>query len=133
MMSFRSYEFYELLKILGIIFVFTALGGVAIHAANGGTKQTSRTRLLTIAVHGIGSLLILTGGFGMLARRGYFANGGGLAALPTFIWIKLVCWVVLSAVIFTPYRKPAAARWLFIGLPFVAVVAVYMALAKPFA
>ena len=87
MMSFRSYEFYELLKILGIVLVFTALGGVAIHAANGGTKQSSRTRLLTIAVHGVGSLLILTGGFGMLARRGFFANGG--AAFPTWLWIRI--------------------------------------------
>ncbi|MCU0635744.1 MAG: hypothetical protein MUE41_12785 [Gemmatimonadaceae bacterium] len=130
-MNFRSYEFYELLKILGIVLVFTSLGGVAIHAANGGTKQSSRTRLLTIVVHGIGSLLILTGGFGMLARRGYFATDGGLAALPTFIWIKIVCWVVLSAVIFMPYRKPSAARWMFLGFPLVAVLAVYMALAKP--
>jgi hypothetical protein len=131
MMSFRSYEFYELLKILGIILVFSALGGVAIHAANGGTKRTSTTRLLTIVAHGIGSVLILTGGFGMLARRGYFANGDGLAGLPTFIWIKLVCWVIVSAIIFVPYRRPAIARPFFLLVPVIAMVAVYMALAKP--
>jgi hypothetical protein len=132
-MDFRSYEFYELLKLAGIILVFSALGGVAIHAANGGTKATSTTRLLTILAHGVGSLLIVTGGFGMLARRGYFASGGGLAALPTFIWVKLVCWVIVSVVIFLPYRRPRQARLFFLGVPLVAVVAVYMALAKPFA
>ena len=49
---------YKVIHIIGIACVVGALGGMAVHAANGGTREASLTRRLTTATHGIGLLLI---------------------------------------------------------------------------
>lgn len=121
-------DFYEILHVLGIAMIFVAIGGVAVHAANGGSKATSGTRGLVSTMHGLGALLILVGGFGMLARIG-FQHGGNF---PGWLWVKIAVWAVLSAVVLLPYRKPALARPFVVLLPLLAGVAVYMALYKPF-
>ncbi|MBL0939588.1 MAG: hypothetical protein IBJ03_11875 [Gemmatimonadaceae bacterium] len=121
-------DFYEILHILGIALLFAAIGGVAVHAANGGNKANSGTRGLVSSIHGIGALLILVGGFGMLARIG-FQHGTNF---PGWLWVKIIVWLVLSAVALLPYRKPELARPFLVLLPVLAGVAVYMALYKPF-
>ncbi len=121
-------DFYEILHIVGIAMLFVAIGGVSVHAANGGTKSTSSTRPLVGSVHGLGSLLILVGGFGMLARMG-FQHGGGF---PGWIIGKMIIWLVLSAIVLLPYRRPALARPFLLLLPLLAGAAVYLALYKPF-
>ncbi len=121
-------DFYEVLHVIGIAALFMALGGVAVHAANGGDKSTSSTRRLVGTMHGVGALLILVGGFGMLARLGVLHGNG----FPAWLWIKIIVWVVLSALVMLPYRRPALARPFLLLLPVLAGVAVYMALYKPF-
>ncbi|WP_309669087.1 hypothetical protein [Gemmatimonas sp.] len=121
-------DFYEILHIIGIAMLFIAIGGVATHAANGGSKGTSSTRPLIGSMHGLGALLILVGGFGMLARLG-FMHGGNF---PGWLWVKIIVWVILSAVVLLPYRKPALAKPFLLLLPLLAGLAVYMALYKPF-
>ncbi|MDQ8159650.1 MAG: hypothetical protein P3B76_04545 [Gemmatimonadota bacterium] len=121
-------DFYEILHIIGIAMLFVAIGGVATHAANGGSKATSTTRPLMGSMHGVGALLILVGGFGMLARLG-FLHG---SSFPGWLWVKIIVWVILSAVVLLPYRRPALARPFLLLLPLLAGVAVYMALYKPF-
>lgn len=121
-------DFYEILHIIGIAMLFVAIGGVATHAANGGSKATSQTRPLMGSLHGLGALLILVGGFGMLARMG-FKHGTNF---PGWLWVKLIIWVVLSAIVLLPYRRPALAKPFLLVLPLLAGVAVYMALYKPF-
>ena len=122
-----SRNFYEILHIVGMALMFVAIGGVAVHAANGGTKGESSTRKLVSIGHGIGALLVLVGGFGMLARLG-MQHGAGF---PAWLWVKIAIWLVLSAVVLIPYRKPALARPFFVLLPLLAGVAVYMAVYKP--
>lgn len=121
-------DFYEILHIVGIALLFVAIGGVSVHAANGGNKSTSSTRPLVGSVHGLGSLLILVGGFGMLARMG-FQHGG---SFPGWIIGKMIIWLILSAIVLLPYRRPALARPFLLLLPILAGVAVYLALYKPF-
>ncbi|WP_337172383.1 hypothetical protein [Gemmatimonas aurantiaca] len=122
------HQLYEILHIVGIALLFTAIGGVAVHAANGGTKATSTTRPLVASVHGIGVLLILVGGFGMLARMG-FQHGTNF---PGWLWVKIIVWILLSGLALLPYRKPALAQPFLLLLPLLAAVAVYMVLYKPF-
>ncbi|MEO7363629.1 MAG: hypothetical protein ABI120_25085 [Gemmatimonadaceae bacterium] len=121
-----SRNFYLIMHIIGIAFLFTAMGGVAVHAANGGLRKASNTRTVVAAVHGLGALMILTGGFGMMARLGMMGN-----AMPGWIIVKLFIWVLLSGVILLPYRSVSLAKPFFIGLPLLAGVAAYMALYKP--
>ena len=123
-----SHQFYNVVHILGIVLLVMALGGMALHAANGGTRRENAARGLIAALHGIGAFLILLGGFGMLARLGAMHGSG----FPGWIWVKLVIWVLLGAAALLPYRRPALARPLLFVVPGLAAVAAYMAVYKPF-
>lgn len=121
-------DFYEILHIVGIALLFVVVGGAGVHAANGGIKAASHTRRLVAILHGTGALLILVGGFGMLARMGMVQGAG----FPGWLWAKIIIWLILSAITLLPYKKPELARPFMILLPLLAGVAVYMALYKPF-
>lgn len=122
-----SRNLYLILHIIGIAMMFISIGGVAVHAANGGTKKGSSMRTLVWSAHGLGTLLVLVGGFGMLARLNMqFDNG-----FPGWLWVKIGIWFLLGAIALLPYRKPVLARPFFLLLPLLAGVAVYMALYKP--
>jgi hypothetical protein len=123
-----SHQFYNVVHIVGIVLLAVALGGLALHALNGGTRQSNGARGLVAALHGTGALLVLVGGFGMLARLG-FRHGGGF---PGWLWVKIGVWLLLAAAVLVPYRRPALARPLFLALPLLAGLAAYMAIYKPF-
>lgn len=120
-------DFYEIVHVIGIAMLFVAIGGVAVHAANGGSKATSSTRTLVSAIFGIGSFLILLGGFGMMARLGMVRG-----VPPNWLAVKMLIWFVLSGIVLVPYRKPQLARPFLVLLPLLAGLAVYMAVYKPF-
>ncbi len=121
------YAFYKIVHILGIALALVSLGGMAVHAMNGGQKSENAARRLLIAMHGFGALFVLVGGFGLLARIG-FAHGSGF---PLWLWVKLAVWALLAAVAFLPYRVPQATRALVIALPVFAALAAAMAVYKP--
>lgn len=120
-------DLYEIIHVIGIAMLFVAIGGVAVHAANGGTKASSSTRTLVSAIFGIGSFLILLGGFGMMARLGMVRG-----VPPNWLAVKMLIWFVLSGIVLLPYRKPNLARPFLVLLPLLAGLAVYMAVYKPF-
>lgn len=121
------YAFYKIIHILGIALALVSLGGMAVHALNGGQKSENAARRLLIAMHGLGALLVLVGGFGLLARIG-FAHGGGF---PLWLWVKLAIWAALAAVAFLPYRLPQTTRALVVALPLFVALAAAMAVYKP--
>jgi uncharacterized membrane protein SirB2 len=121
------YAFYKIVHILGIALALVALGGMCVHALNGGQKTENAARRLLILMHGLGALLVLVGGFGLLARIG-FAHGSGF---PLWLWVKLAVWAALAAVAFLPYRLPQTTRALIVALPLFAALAAAMAVYKP--
>jgi len=121
-----SLEIYKLIHIIAALVTFAALGGLTLTVANGATKQSSGVRRLIAITHGVAVFLILLGGFGALARLGI---AGGL---PGWIYVKLVVWLLVAALVVLPYRRPDLARTLFWVLPVLGTVAVAMALWKPF-
>jgi uncharacterized membrane protein SirB2 len=121
------YATYKLIHIIGILLVFLSLGGLTLHAANDGTRASNRARKLVAATHGIGLFVVLLGGFGLLARIGVMHGAG----FPGWIWVKLVIWVLLGALFALPYRKPGFARPLWVAIPVLGAIAVYMAIYKP--
>ena len=54
-----SYGVYKLFHLLGIFLVFVAVGGVTVHAAGGGDKESNPARRALTISHGIGLLLML--------------------------------------------------------------------------
>jgi len=95
------YEIYKILHILGLLLVFTSLGGVFVYSGNGGMKTENRLRKLVAISHGSGLLLLLISGFGMLAKL-----GGGF---PFWVLVKLGIWLGIGALLFLGYRKPDLA------------------------
>ena len=118
---------YEIIHLIGIAMLFIAIGGVAVHALNGGTKTNTKTRGIVAAMFGFGSFLILLGGFGMMARLGLVRG-----MPPGWLLAKMLIWLVLSAIVLLPYRKPELAKPFMIILPLFVGLAVYMAVYKPF-
>lgn len=120
-----SFQLYKIVHIFGILMLFTVLGGICLHAMNGGTKASNVGRKLIGALHGTALLVILIGGFGMLARLGI--PGG----LPGWVIAKLVIWLILPFLGLLAYRKPASAKWVLLGLPIVGGLAAWFAIYKP--
>lgn len=112
------YEIYVVLHVVGIILTFMALGAAALHAGNGGTRETNPGRTIVASVHGVGLLLVLVAGFGMLAKK----YGG---AFPGWIHPKLLIWLLLGAAPVLIARKPGSARVMWIVLPLLGAVAAY--------
>lgn len=122
-------DLYEIVHILGIALVMAAFGGIAMHAAEGGTRRGPRARRGLLVAYGVGLFLVLLGGFGMLARIG--VADGGIAEFPGWLWAKLAVWGVLGAVMMVPYRRPRFAMPALVAIPALAGVATYFALYKP--
>jgi hypothetical protein len=122
-----SYAVYKLMHFLGIFVLITALAATCMHVLRGGNRTDNPYRRALGAAHGIAAALILTGGFGMLARLGAMHG-----ALPNWIYVKLGIWVALAAAMMVPYRGQGYARALLIVVPVLAVAAGAVALYKPF-
>lgn len=123
-------DVYEIVHVIGIALVMLAFGGIASHASAGGSfKGPGSQRALRVAHHA-GMLLLLIGGFGMLARIGIAK--GGIASFPLWLWAKLALFLVLGGTVALPYRRPRWAWPAFFAAPLVAGAAVYLALYKPF-
>ena len=121
------HSFYNVVHIVGIAALVAALGGMAVHGASGGSRATSGARRVVAVLHGLGALLILVGGFGMLARL-QLAHGSGF---PGWLWIKLVVWALLAAAAAVPYRRPRLAVPLLVVVPLLAGIAAWAAIYKP--
>lgn len=122
-----SYQVYKIVHLVGMFALFTVLGGIALHALNGGTRASNTGRKLIGAMHGLALFIILLGGFGMLARLG-LVHG----MLPGWVLAKIAIWIALPVLGLVAYRKPAAAKVLLVALPLLGGLAAWIALYKPF-
>lgn len=120
-----SYEFYRTMHFIGFFLLFSGLAGV-LFAGTTGTPLKKGTRAFLFALHGIGLLAILTGGFGMLARLGLVRE------LPGWIYAKLVIWVVMAIAISAAKRLHRWAPALMIALIAIGALAQWIAMTKPF-
>ena len=122
------YAAYKLMHFVGIFMLITAFAATSMHVLRGGSRADNPYRRVLGIVHGVAALLILTGGFGMLARMGVMQGGG----LPNWIFVKLGIWVALAAAMTVPYLGRRYARSALIAVPVLAVFAAATALYKPF-
>ena len=123
-----SFTVYKLIHVLGILMVFLGLGGRAILALQNDPKAAPGQKLVGI-LHGAGLLVVLLGGFGMLAKLGL--NGEEMQGLG-WVMAKLVIWILLGASIMIPVRKPHLTTPWLVCVTVLAMVSGYLALYKPF-
>lgn len=121
------YEFYRLMHFLGIFAMLAVLAYSCAHAAREGARNDRGTRRALGVMHGVATLLVLTGGFGMLARLGIVQGG-----LPGWVVVKLGIWLLLAGAIALPYLHRRFAMLLPLALPLAALGAAAVALYKPF-
>ena len=122
-----SYEAYKVLHLVAILVLFAVLGGVAVHAMNGGTRTGNAARRVVSALHGLALVVALLAGFGLVSRLDLMSGG-----IPLWVWGKVAVWIAAGLLLAVPYRKPAWARpILVVVLPLLAAVAVWLAVYKP--
>ena len=90
-----SLSAYKLIHLISLFFLFTVVGGVVLHAANGGDRKGNVARALVGAFHGTALFLILASGFGQLARLGIKHDW----LFPGWVWAKLGIWLLLVKVV----------------------------------
>ena len=117
-----SYEFYNVVHVIGVIFLFTALGALA---ATAGSERTPLRRIASVA-HGVSLALIFVAGFGLLARLGHFG------AIPAWAYLKMSLWAVLAAAVVPLRRRPEWAPVLWVLMPVVGGLAAWLAVVQPF-
>jgi hypothetical protein len=117
-----SYEFYNIAHVIGVLFLFTALGTLA---ATAGSPSAPLRRIASIA-HGVSLALIFIAGFGLLARLGHFGE------IPTWAYLKMALWGILAVSVIPLKRKPEWASALWVLMPVVGGLAVWLAVSQPF-
>lgn len=120
-----SYFGYKLVHLFGVFLMLTALGALtALRLAPAADVPAPVIRVLGL-LHGAALVLVLLGGFGMMARIGI------LAAWPAWIWLKLVLWLLFGASVVAARRASRFAGVLLWALPLLGAVAAWVALHKP--
>jgi uncharacterized membrane protein SirB2 len=111
-------QFYSILHVFSVI-VLTAHTFMAF--ANPAPENRKRTMMIT----GIASLLILISGFGMISKiyANHFAG---------WMFVKLFCWLVLSALAGMAYRKVHLRGVLSVVALSAILLALLMVYLKPF-
>lgn len=122
-----SPESYKLIHLAGILMVFMSIGGLALHAANGGTKASNSARRLVSITYGVGLFIILLGGFGWLGSTGMMSAG-----MPGWTWAKLGIWMAVGALLALPTVRPELSRFVWIAAPILGVIGAWLARNKPF-
>ncbi len=120
------YSIYKLMHYVGIFAMLVVFALACAHALLVDARAHRHARRGFAIAHGVAALLILTGGFGMLARLG-MVHGG----LPGWILVKLAIWLVLAGAIVLPARDRRLARWLPVAVPLAALAAAATAIYKP--
>lgn len=130
------YGVYRLVHFFGVFLLLTALGGGVMRAILAGTPApqagtdaerlaaAARSRRLIAISHGVALLLILLGGFGMLARLDI--------GFPVWVMAKLVVWLALGAGLTLASRMAGSARLIWFAIPVLGLVAAWLAYVKPF-
>ncbi len=122
-----DYTVYKLLHYLGIALLLVAIGGVCIHAVNSDDKKSNTARRLVLVMHGLGTFLILLGGFGMLAKIDEQGMG-----FPGWLWPKLIIWFALAASVGLPYKDRRVSLAIVVAAPILVLLSAYFAIFKPF-
>ena len=118
-------EFYLVTHLVGVFMILLALGGIALHMINGGSRAYASRRFISI-IHGLGLLVSFVAGFGMLAKLGI------MGALPLWVILKLVIWLILGGIPVAFYRTPKRSKFLFLTVLVWAGFAAYLGIYKPF-
>ncbi len=119
------YEFYKVMHVFGMFLLFLSLGGISLFTINGGKKSENKWKAIVAITHGVATLLILAGGFGLLAVK-YSAGW------PVWVYPKIFIWLLFGGVLALAYKSEKIAKALWVILPLLGGIATILAVYKPF-
>lgn len=122
-----SYDVYKVLHLLGVAMVIVGIAGNGVGVAVGGPERSHSVHRQLRALHGVGWLIVITAGFGLLARLGVDHR----EIYPGWVWLKLMIWLVAGALFTVPHRRPRLAVPLVLSLPLLVGLAAFVARYKP--
>jgi len=111
-----SPTFYHVLHLISVL----VLTGYTFYAFAAPAESRKKVMIIT----GVASLLVLIAGFGLQAKLA--------VGWPGWIFVKLVCWLGLSALAGIGYRRRGAAGTLALVAILLSFVAVLMVYTRPF-
>lgn len=114
------YEFYKVMHVVGVMLLLLSLGGYLTLSMS---SSTTGKKLASIT-HGIAVFVILVGGFGLLARLGYTGQW------PMWVWLKLIIWGILAAVIIFIKKFPRFSTFIWVLIPTLSGLAAFLAVYK---
>jgi hypothetical protein len=117
-----SYEFYRVVHVVGVLFLFSTFGVLAASAGS----SSSRLRKVASITHGVALTVIFVAGFGLLARLEYFGN------IPIWGYLKMVLWAALGLAVVAFKKRPEWAPALWIAMPVLGGLAAWLAINQPF-
>lgn len=120
-----TYQFYKIMHFLGLMTLFFGLGGMLV-ASFARVQLNKPARLMTFLTHGLGLMLLLVGGFGMMAKLGI------MGGMPGWLTGKLVIWALLGLVVSVIKRKGYIGWPLAILIIGLGTTASIFAINKPF-
>jgi uncharacterized membrane protein SirB2 len=109
--------YYQILHVFALL-VLTAQTFAAF------ANPAPESRRQTLMITGIASLLLIVSGFGLVAKL--YGNH-----IQAWMVVKIVCWLIFSALAGVAYRKPQLRRTLSVIGFSVLLIALVMAFAKP--
>lgn len=110
---------------MGLVITIFGLFGLASVLWNE-SKPQPRLRKIWMVAHGIGLLLLFVAGFGLAARMGF------AAALPKWVYAKIIIWLFVGGLIALIKRKPQKAGLWILSLFLLLTTAIILAVMKPF-
>jgi hypothetical protein len=116
-------EMYKVIHILGILMLFMSIGGLLTKTIVGKSDSNRWRKQLKIN-HGVGLLLILLGGFGMMAKLGI------LWPIPGWIVAKLIVWVMLGGLLVLILQS-SMSKIIWYLVIFLGLLAAYLGIMKP--
>lgn len=120
-----SYQFYKIMHFIGLMTLFFGFGGLLI-AKYSGLMLSKKARIMSMATHGVGLLLLLVGGFGMAAKLGIMGE------MPGWMKAKVALWALLAVAISLVKRKGQIGWPIAILLLGLGTSAAIIAVNKPF-
>ena len=114
-----DYEVYKFIHIVSIV-VFFGIAGASVLAG----KYSKHEKIIT----GVSGFFILMGGMGLMARIGI--DHGSM--WPRWLLVKVLMWVLLVMLVPVFAKKLSPSLKNFYLIIFIASIAVYVAINKPF-
>lgn len=113
-----SYQTYKFVHIAFVLALFMLLGAAGVGSPSKGAK----------IAHGIVTLIVLVGGFGLLARLGISHSNGW----PGWAKAKLALWLLIGLSPLAMRKLPKHSHWVAMSVMGLGAVAAYIVINKPF-